>query len=252
MHYSFRQIVASLPKKKNSNSSLWVKTIIRKLSFPVTYFFLNLGFSANAVSVLSVFFAVAAAACYMIPSKGCMIAAIVLVNFWLVLDCVDGNIARCKKRKTVFGEFVDDIGGYYVEGLIYLAISVCAYHFGGLVFAQGNVWIVIIGAVSSSVNILARLIYKDYGHFAIHADLSMQEEHTVDDKHSLYYIRNRISKELGMSGLFMPLTIICALTRTYDLMSLFYCAFNGFALLSTTVIYIMRADRYDRENERAS
>ena len=174
-----------------------------------------------------------------------LIIAIVFVNLWLVLDCVDGNIARCKKQKTVFGEFVDDIGGYYIEALVYLAISVAAFNMGGILFNAGNVWIVIIGGVSSSINILARLIYKDYGHFAIHADKSMQEEHTVDDKRSLYYIRNRVSKELGISGLFMPLTIICAVTKSYDLMTLFYFLFNGFALLSTTVIYIYRANKYD-------
>lgn len=248
MRFTYKEIVESLPKKKNSNSSLWVKTVIRKLSFPFTYFFINLGFSANAVSVLSIFVAVAACACYILPGLGALIAAIVLINLWLVLDCVDGNIARCSKRKTVFGEFVDDIGGYYVEALVYLAIGVCAYRMGGIWFKEGNEWILIIGAISSSINILSRLIYKDYGHFAINADRSMQEEHTVDDKHSLYYIRNRVSKELGMSGLFMPLTIICALTKSYDLMTVFYFLFNGFALLSTTAIYIYKANKYDKEH----
>jgi hypothetical protein len=75
----------------------------------------------------------------------------------------------------------------------------------------------------------------------------MQEEHTVDDKHSLYYIRNRVSKEFGVSGIFMPLTIVCALTHSYDLMTLFYFLFNGFALLSTTLFYIYRANKYDRQ-----
>lgn len=247
MRFTYKQIVDSLPKKKNSNSSLWVKTIIRKISFPFTFFFINLGFSANAVSCLSIVVAVSACALYLIPETWALVLAIVLVNFWLVLDCVDGNIARCLKRKTVFGEFVDDIGGYYVEALVYLAIGVCASHMGGVLFNKGSEWIIIIGAVSSSINILSRLIYKDYGHFAIHADMSMQEEHTVDDKHSLYYIRNRVSKEFGMSGLFMPLTIVCAITHTYDLMTVFYFLFNGFALLSTTVIYIYRADKYDRK-----
>ena len=245
MKFTFKQIIESLPKKKNSNSSLWVKLLIRKISFPFTFLFINLGFSANAVSCISILAAITACACYIIPGTVTLIIAIVFVNLWLVLDCVDGNIARCKKQKTVFGEFVDDIGGYYIEALVYLAISAAAFNMGGILFNAGNVWIVIIGGVSSSINILARLIYKDYGHFAIHADKSMQEEHTVDDKRSLYYIRNRVSKELGISGLFMPLTIICAITKSYDLMTLFYFLFNGFALLSTTVIYIYRANKYD-------
>ena len=60
MKYSFKSIVASLPQKKNSNSSWWVKLWVRKASFPFTWFFINLGFSPNAVSVLSIAFVVAA------------------------------------------------------------------------------------------------------------------------------------------------------------------------------------------------
>lgn len=247
MKYGYMQVVQSLPKKKNSNSSLWVKLVIRKLSFPFTFLFINMGFSANAVSVLSIFTAIASCVCYMVPSNVCVIIAFSLANFWLLLDCVDGNIARVKKKKTSFGEFVDDIGGYYIEALIYFAISVCSYNFGGVLFGEKNYLLLIIGAVSSISNILARLIYKDYCHFADYADTSMQEQHTRDDKKSLYYIRNRISKEFGISGAFMPLIIICAFTKTYDLLTVFYLAFNVFALLSTTVIYIYKADSYDRE-----
>lgn len=249
MRFTFKQIIQSLPKKKNSNSSLWVKIVIRKISFLFTYIFINLGFSANAVSVLSIFTAVAACVCYSIPNNITMIIGIVLVNFWLLLDCVDGNIARCHKKKNVYGEFVDDIGGYYVEALIYLSISICAYHFGGLLFKNDNYWILVIGAVSSASNVLARLIYKDYCHFSVNADSSMQEENTRDNKRSLYYIRNRVSKEFGISGLFMPLTIVCAITKTYDLMSIFYLSFNLFALISTTFIYIYRANKYDKNIE---
>lgn len=250
MRYSYKSIVESLPKKKNSNSSWWVKLIIRKLSFPFTYLFINLGFSPNAVSVVSIFAVLAACVFFCLPGKGFLIAAIVLTNLWLVLDCVDGNIARCRKQKTVFGEFVDDIGGYYIEALIYLAIAINAFDNGGILFEKGNQWIIIIGALSSIINVLSRLIYKDYGHFAINADQSVQEEHTVDDKRSLYYIRNRVSKELGISGIFMPLVILCPFFNAYDLMTVFYFLFNGFALLSTTVIYIYKADSYDRKNQK--
>ena len=250
MKYTYKSIKESLPVKKNSNSSWWVKLIIRKLSFVFTYIFINLGFSPNAVSVLSIFVAIAGCVCLCVPNTVCLILGIFLINFWLLLDCVDGNIARCRKRKTVFGEFVDDIGGYYIEALVYLAIGVCAFEMGGVVFKAENPWILCMGAVSSIINILSRLIYKNYCHFAIHADRSVQEEHTVDDKRSLYYLRNRVSKELGISGLFMPLLIVGGIFGWYDLITVFYFLFNGFALLSTTVIYIYRADRYDATHSK--
>lgn len=257
MKYSFKNILESLPVKKNSNSSWWVKLWVRKVSFLFTYIFINLGFSSNAVSVLSIFVVLAACVLYMIPSVPCMIAAIVLINFWLVLDCVDGNIARCKKTKTVYGEFVDDIGGYFTVAFVYLAIGVCAYNFGGVLFSEKNIWLVVLGGASSVCDILARLIHKDYVHFTDKTltaeELKAKNEipsYEVTNKRSISYLRRRVGKELGVSGTFMLLTIVCAVFNAYDLMTVFYFLFNGFALFSTSLIYIYKADKYDREHTK--
>lgn len=246
MKYSFKSILESLPKKKNSNSSWWVKLWVRRISFPITYLFINLGFSPNAVSVLSIFVTLAACACFCIATPGCIIAAIVLINLWLILDCVDGNIARCKKLKTVYGEFIDDIGGYFTVAFVYLAIGVCAFCKGGAIIQAGNRWILVAGAVSSICDLLARLINKDYVNFSNKRPDYQQDDYRTESKKSLSYIRRRIGKEIGISGMFMPLTIICAVFNAYDLMTLFYCAFNGAALVLTTLLYSYKADKYDR------
>ena len=111
-HYSYQEIKASLTKKKNSRSSLWVQLWVRKASFPVTYLFINSGWTANMVSVLSWIVIAFAAVCLSINSFGWMLAGVILTNFWLVLDCVDGNIARVKKVKTFMGDFFDAVAGY--------------------------------------------------------------------------------------------------------------------------------------------
>lgn len=255
MKYTYRQILDSLPVTKNSNSSWWVKLWVRKASFFFTYIFINLGFSPNAVSVFSIFITLAACVLFMVPAKWAVIAAIVLINFWLVLDCVDGNIARCRKVKTVYGEFVDDIGGYFTVAFVYLAIGVCAYNFGGVFFSPGNHWIIIAGGIACISDILARLIHKDYENFTARTETEEERKnkaeipsYEVTNKKSISYIRRRVGKELGISGAFMPLTIIGALFNTYDLIVVFYLMFNGFALISTSLIYIYKADKYDRIN----
>lgn len=254
MKYTYKQILDSLPVKKNSNSSWWVKLWVRKTSFFFTYVFINLGFSPNGVSVLSIFVTLTACALFMVPVKWVVIVAVALINFWLVLDCVDGNIARCRKQKTVYGEFVDDIGGYYTVAFVYLAVGVCAYNFGGALFGQNNMWLIVMGGVSSVCDILARLIHKDYEHFTdktlTEAELKEKNSHEsyeVTDKKSLSYIRRRIGKEIGISGTFMLLVIVCCIFNAYDLMTIFYFLFNGAALLATTVLFIYKADKYDRQ-----
>lgn len=257
MKYTYQQILDSLPIKKNSNSSWWVKLWVRKTSFLFTYLFINLGFSPNAVSLLSIFVSLAACALFMTPAKWAVILAVILINFWLVLDCVDGNIARCRKIKTVYGEFVDDIGGYYTVAFVYLAIGVCAYNIGGVLFGTNNIWPIILGSMSSICDILARLIHKDYEHFT---DRTLTEEkkreknghesYEMIDKKSLSYIRRRIGKEIGVSGLFMFMTIVSCIFNTFDLMTIFYFFFNGTALLTTTVVLICKADMFDRREKR--
>ena len=246
MKYTYSKIVESLPKKKNSNSSWWVKLWVRKASFPFTFLFINIGFSPNAVSILSIALVLVACAGYIISTPATIIIAVVFINVWLILDCVDGNIARCRKQKTIYGEFVDDIGGYYVVAFIYLAIAFCVYNIGGILVEEGNKWLLAAGGVASICDILARLINKDYVNFSKNRSDYIQDDYRTESKKSLSYVRRRVGKELGVSGMFMPLTIICAIWHCYDLMVLFYLLFNGFALLSTTVIYIYKADKYDR------
>lgn len=253
MKYTYKQILDSLPIKKNSNSSWWVKLWVRKVSFFFTFVFINMGFSPNAVSVFSIFVTLLACGLYMVPNKMCVAIAVVLVNLWLVLDCVDGNIARCRKIKTVYGEFVDDIGGYYTVAFIYLAIGVCAFNFGGLFAPIGQHWLIVAGGGACIFDILARLIHKDYENFTAKTESEEERKakaaipsYEIINRKSISYVRRRIGKELGISGAFMPLTILCAIFSTYDLMIGFYLLFNGFALVSTTIIYIYKADKYDR------
>ena len=255
MKYTYQQILASLPVKKNSNSSWWVKLWVRKVSFFFTYVFINLGYSPNGVSVLSIFVSLVACSLFMVPTRGAVITAVVLINFWLVLDCVDGNIARCRKQKTAYGEFVDDIGGYYTVAFVYLSIGVCAYNFGGVFFGQNNMWLIVMGGVSSICDILARLIHKDYEHFTDKTltederkEKNRHESYEVTDKKSISYIRRRIGKEIGISGSFMPFTILSCIFNSYDLMTIFYFLFNGAALLVTTILFIYKADKYDRKH----
>lgn len=248
MGFTYKKIIESLPVKKNSNSSWWVKLWVRKVSFIFTLFFINLGFSSNAVSLLSVFVTLAACVCFGISNTTTIIIGIVLINFWLVLDCVDGNIARCNKQKTTYGEFIDDMSGYFTTAFVYAAIGLAAFHNGGIVFQKGSEFMLIAGTVSSISDILARLIHKDYVCFGYEGGVEVKEKvgtNFNEDKKTLNYIRKRVGKEIGISGAFMPLTILCAILNCYDIMTFFYFLFNGFALVSTTLLLFFKANRYD-------
>ena len=114
MSYSLKQISTSLPKSKNKVSSFWVRLWVRKFSYLVTWVCLKLHLSANTVSVLSAIDALAGCVLLCINNWVCMLIGVILINFWIVLDCVDGNIARILKKESRSGEFFDAVSGYVV------------------------------------------------------------------------------------------------------------------------------------------
>ena len=165
MKYSFKEIVDSLPKKKNGRSSLWVRCLVRKISFPFTYLFINTGWTANMVSVLSWGVILIGAVLLSINNFWCMLSGVVLTNFWLVLDCVDGNIARCKKQKTFMGDFYDAIAGYGPFAFTTIGLGMAAYHTSFLVERIGeNVrfYFILLAAVGAMTNLYTRIIHQKY------------------------------------------------------------------------------------------
>ena len=297
--YSWGEIVRSLPKKKNSKSSLWVKGIIRKLSFPFTFLFINLGFSAWGASVLSIFVALAGCAALCVDSALWRAVGVVLVELWLVMDCVDGNIARVKKTSSPMGGCIDAFSGYFITAFVFFSVGVAACYSTRFTEHAG-LWVA-MGGLSSAFGLLARLIHQKYtccvlesqkrekngadgenienngGNIEVnrgngetygtHGEANRTNEganrengeaigtgvQTANGKENeellekggrLSYLRSRIDKEIGISGLFMPFLIVACIFRLYDVMTVFYFIFQGAGALAAAVYYALKT----REN----
>lgn len=252
MKYTFKDITSSLTKKKNSRSSLWVQLWVRKASFPVTYLFINTGWSANMVSVLSWFVIFGAAVLLCINNFWCMLAGVILTNFWLVLDCVDGNIARVKKTRSFMGDFFDAVAGYGPFSFTTVALGVAAYHTSFLVPAQYRQWLILIGAVGAVANIYMRLVHQKYMncYFAAKNILGETDEITLkdtEDKRSFAYIREQIDKNFGVSGLFMPWLFVALFTNTFDIMLVCYVVYYILSFLAICYLYCKRAAAFEIE-----
>lgn len=245
-YYSLKDIIRSLPEKKNSKSSLWVKLIVRKVSFLVTYLFINAGCSAWAASIISVLVALAGSFCFAADNTVCRIIGVCLIEFWLVLDCVDGNIARVKKTSSEMGEFVDALSGYYVTGFVYFFVGIAAYYTTDI-FRQYAFVLIVLGGVSTIAGLLARIIHQKYTYSIMVMNQLNPTHHTempeesVQNKRSLQYIRSRVDKEIGISGLFMPLLIVALIFNLFDLFTIFYCGFQCCGLIAVTAYYALKA-----------
>lgn len=251
MKYTYKDITSSLTKKKNSRSSLWVQLWVRKASFPITYLLINTGWTANMVSVLSWFIILVAAILLCINNFWCMLAGVVLTNFWLVLDCVDGNIARVKKVKTFMGDFYDAIAGYGPFSFSTIALGVAAYHTTFIVEEKYKLWLILIGGIGALANLYMRLIHQKYlnCYFVGKKEIGELEEISLkdtEDKKSFAYIREQIDKNFGVSGIFMPWLFVALFTKTFDIMLVCYVAYYILSFLAICVLYCKKATSFEK------
>lgn len=243
MKYTAKFFKDGMPEWKRKKDPVSCRFIFRPLSFGVASICANLGISANIVSVASTIVAIFACALFIIPIKcvnyfGCMFVCI-----WLLMDCVDGNLARSVKQQP-FGDFVDATSSYVLVGLLGVSLGINCYQNGGLLFEKGNVYIVLLGALASSSDTLMRLIYQKYKSTSI--DLQnrgvIPKERDVRTEHeSVGSIRVRLEMELGIAGIIPLLIIICTLTNSLDALIIYMVLYYGGSCVLSSALYTYKA-----------
>ena len=139
-----------MTKQKNEEFSL--EKVLRKafkgLLDGVAGFFLKIGLTPNAVTLLGLAGSIGAA---VLIALGIPLWGGVVLLLMAPLDAVDGAMARLSGRSSKFGAFLDSVIDRYSELFIYAAIL---YMF----FEQGNFlgmdWFCILGLISVSLLVL--------------------------------------------------------------------------------------------------
>ena len=244
MKYSMKDITASYTPEKRKDTSWWARIFSRPLSFVVTYPLINLGVSANAVSIASIFVALIACGLLMMGDPVSTVGVFVFL-FWDVLDCVDGNIARAKKTSSLKGEYMDAVSGYTAPAFIYLAVGVAAFREPGLMARIGiGYWIIVIGAVASLADLLSRIVYQKF--LVTQLKLSAGEngvENGIEKerRNGIKRVLDLIMKNMTYSSLFMPLLVIAKFAHGFDLLVSFYCLYSLAILAGSYWIFITKA-----------
>ncbi|MBR3099235.1 MAG: CDP-alcohol phosphatidyltransferase family protein [Clostridia bacterium] len=238
--YSMQQIRESLPKEKNKGDSLWVQYVARNISYPFTFLFINIGLSAWQVSVLSILVAFMACFAFCINNDVVRWVGVILIHFWMICDCVDGNIARVKKTTGPMGEFIDAQSGYIISAFCYFGLGVAAFYTTR--FSQYSTLLLTLGSIASIANILSRLIHQKYTVAQINSNGGKNEVQIEEkDSSSFQSLRRRIGKEIGLSGMFMILVVLCQIFKIYDYVTVFYFLFCMVSLLVVIARYSIKA-----------
>ncbi len=243
MKYTSRHFRDAYPAWGWKKCSFIVRHLYRPLSFHCAAWAANLGINANQVSYASCLVSVIACALFFINNYVINIIGAVLFNLWLLMDCIDGNLARGVK-KLPFGSFADAMGSYLLVGLMGVAIGFTAYHNGGILFHPGNPFMIVLAALASSGDSLMRLIYQKYKN----VEREMVDEGILQFENDVFKnsddagnILVRIEFEFGAGGILPLAVLVATIFHVLDLMVLYIFLYYFGASVLSILMYTRRA-----------
>lgn len=206
-------------KKEKDKTTLWVYYALRRISFLLTPVFLKLNISANQVSVLSIIAAVSGAVLIMVGDYPIVIVGALVMHFWLILDCVDGNVARYRGTFTRLGLFLEDTADCLVPALLFSSIGIAASKEPGYIPPVVNLLpyhFVILGTWSSFVVIFRKLIFRN---FQITFWAGKEQKNRLFFDSPLFYIVYKAGQELF--GIYSFIHIVILLAAIFKLLGMF-------------------------------
>lgn len=97
--------------------------VLRKISIRVTWLLLHTPINANGVTFLFIINGILICIIFIFGTKLAFFIGSLMLQFWFVLDMVDGEIARYKKQSVATGRFFDYMAHYIVHPFFFIAIG---------------------------------------------------------------------------------------------------------------------------------
>ncbi|WP_461010218.1 CDP-alcohol phosphatidyltransferase family protein [Streptomyces capparidis] len=114
-----RPVVHPAGLKDRRSGEHWAGRIyMREISLRITRHLVHARVSPNQLTHLMVLTGVAAGACLLVPGLAGAVLGAVLIQVYLLLDCVDGEVARWRRQTSVTGVYLDRIGHYLAEAAL--------------------------------------------------------------------------------------------------------------------------------------
>ena len=121
MRYRISELREICQKSRENGTyrfSPFERHFLRRLSIYLTYLASLIGISANAVSIFSIFVIVAAGFLFATGDLYLSLLACLLVYFFFILDCVDGEVARLLETSGGSGEILEKVAGIIFFGSV--------------------------------------------------------------------------------------------------------------------------------------
>jgi len=121
--------------ERNSGEHWEGRLLMRRFSPYLTRTLIRTPITPNGVTWLMIVAGVLAAGALTLPGLGWAVAALVLIQAQLLLDCSDGEVARWRGMSSPAGIYLDRLGHHLTESLLPVALGIRAdggwHHLGG-------------------------------------------------------------------------------------------------------------------------
>ncbi|MET9296551.1 CDP-alcohol phosphatidyltransferase family protein [Streptomyces sp. NPDC003077] len=120
-----RPVVHPEGVKDRRSGEHWAgRLYMREISLRCDRYLVNTRITPNQLTYLMVVAGIAAGAVLLVPGLTGAILGAVLIQVYLLLDCVDGEIARWRKQTSITGVYLDRIGHYLSEAALLVGFGV--------------------------------------------------------------------------------------------------------------------------------
>ena len=126
---------------------------MRRLSPYVTRELVRTPVTPNALTLAMIVVGLGAAFAVAWPGVWTAVAAVIAVQVYLLLDCVDGEVARWTGRTSAGGVYLDRLGHHVVEGSVVVALG---FRAGGGPSTEASWWFT-LGAVAALLVVYGKL-----------------------------------------------------------------------------------------------
>lgn len=232
---------------KAEDDAVWmVKYFVRPLSFYFSYFFVRINVSANGATVISLILGLIGCSLLAFGDRQNSVIGCALLLGWLVLDHVDGNLARFYKTQSMFGDFLDTIACYTVLALFPLGLGI-----GSAVnYMDANpdlaLWMAGLGGIASILNILPRLFYQKMRGYRIQdgsyqAAIGAKKERGLF-AHFMYFAYSFAQNLINPSGFLFVLSLLAVLLEQVPVFLTVYTfiLIGGFVVFIRNIINIIK------------
>jgi hypothetical protein len=91
---------------------------MRNCSLRITRLLVNTRVTPNALTYMMMLTGIAAGASLIVPGLAGAVLGALLIQLYLLLDCVDGEVARWRKQTSLTGVYLDRVGHYLSEAAL--------------------------------------------------------------------------------------------------------------------------------------